>query len=96
MAEDLADYFDLDVGIAEAATLAGLPVTGVFDAGARMHGMGLGGAGVVAAEPQFLLQTSQVPASVFGVTLVYESRSYTVREALPDGYGVTTLVLGNA
>jgi hypothetical protein len=81
---------DLSVFVAEfgdAGTLAGQPVRGIFDqpAGAQL--------GMAVTEPQFQLPSASVPASVFGAALVIPQGSFTVREALPDGTGMTLLLL---
>lgn len=87
--EDLTLYF-ADFGV--AATLAGVPVRGIFDAAGGAHGLGQGG-GIVALEPRFTLPSADVPGAVFGATLAIGAAGYTVREHLPDGTGVSTLLL---
>ena len=81
LAPFLADFGD-------AGTLAGLPVRGIFDAPA---GTDLGG--ITASEPQFQLPTAQVPGASRGLALVIPQGNFTVREALPDGTGMTLLLL---
>jgi len=83
--ENLA-VFVSDFG--DAGTLAGVPVRGIFDAPA---GVDLGG--ITASEPQFQLPSAQVPASSRGQLLVIPQGSFTVRETLPDGTGMTLLLL---
>jgi hypothetical protein len=79
----LADFGD-------AGTLAGQPVRGIFDA------PGLSQLGIQAAEPQFQLPSASVPSSVFDTTLVIPQGSFKVREAVPDGTGMTLLLLTKA
>jgi hypothetical protein len=79
----LADFGD-------AGTLAGQPVRGIFDAPSSPS------LGIQAAEPQFQLPSASVPASVFDTTLVIPQGSFKVREAVPDGTGMTLLLLTKA
>ena len=76
----LADFGD-------AGTLAGQAVRGIFDAAGSSQ------LGITAAEPQFQLPSASVPAAIFGATLTIPQGTYTVREAIPDGTGMTLLVL---
>ena len=89
--EDLARFF---VDFGDDGTLAGQPVRGIYDAPFIVEPMGA--AGMLAAEPSFRLASSSVPGSVFGAALVIPQGSFTVREAHPDGTGLTTLVLSKA
>jgi hypothetical protein len=81
---------DLSVFVAEfgdAGTLSGQPVRGIFDSPALNRG------DVTVAEPQFELPSAQVPAAAMGLALVLPQGSFVVREALPDGTGMTLLLL---
>lgn len=89
-AEDLSPLF-ADFG--EDGTLAGLPVRGIFDA---PGGQQLGGIGMASEPPQFTLPSAQVPADSYGLALVLTRGSYTVREHVPDGTGVSILLLSEA
>ena len=83
--EDLS-IFLADFGV--VATLAGRSVRGIFDqpTGTQLD--------MTASEPQFQLRTADVPAAIFGTTLVIPNEgSFTVREALPDGTGMSLLLL---
>lgn len=95
LTEDLA-VFVSDFG--DDALLDGQPVRGIFDAPAATQG--LGSMAVAASEPQLQLPTSSVPAAVFGKVLqVLTGRgagSYTVREHLSDGAGMSLLLLTEA
>jgi hypothetical protein len=96
--EDLAVFF-ADWG--EEATLDGAALVVIYGApGAAL----LGGAGMSADKPRALAQAADVPARatapdadpvlVFAtVTAVRPLKRWYVREQLPDGTGLTTLVL---
>jgi hypothetical protein len=88
LVEDLS-LFLTDFG--QAATLDGAAVTVIFDE----EGVTAAG-GIAAVAPQVTLPTASVPASPFGKTLTIGARSFTVREHLPDGTGMSTLVLTDA
>lgn len=88
--EDLTPYF-ADFG--EPGTLAGQPVRGIFDAPAAQQ---LGGVGMAAEPPQYTLPTAQVPAEPYGAALALARGNYTVREHVPDGTGVSILLLSEA
>ena len=82
--EDLVSFF-ADFGV--AGTLSGVPVRGIFDAAGSAQ------LGIQAADPQFQLPSASVPAAVFDATLIVPAGTYKVREAIPDGTGMTLLVL---
>lgn len=88
MAEQLDPYFTV---FGTAATLAGAAVRVVFEAPAREA------VGLVSDEPACRLRTASVPTPVVGQRLVVPLGdtygNYTVRQHLPDGTGVSTLVL---
>ena len=86
--EDL-DAFFADFGV--AGTLAGQPVRVIYDSPFIFEP--LGGNGIGATSPQATIKSSSVPASVFGAALVIPQGSFTVREAQPDGTGITRLQL---
>ncbi len=90
-AENLGVFF-ADFG--DDGTLAGQPVRGIYDAPFTVAA--LGGAGMLATEPTYRLASASVPANVFNAALVIPQGSFTVREAHPDGTGLTTLVLSKA
>lgn len=89
--EDLSDFL-ADFG--QDGTLDGQAVRGIFDAPAATAQ--LSDAGISAAEPQFQLPTAQVPAAVFGKVLALAGGNFTVREHLPDGTGMSLLLLSKA
>lgn len=75
-------------------TLAGQPVRGIYDAPATSPA--LGEMQATGTEPQFQLPTAQVPAGHYGATLVVPAGTYKVREHLPDGTGMSLLLLTKA
>jgi hypothetical protein len=89
MTEDLTAFFDPDE-FAVSATLAGVPVTGIFDNAFDEQALAMGLAGTV---PLFTLASGSVPSPVVGQPLVYGGTTYTVVETLPDGTGITRLRL---
>ncbi len=74
-------------------TLDGQPVRVIFDA---PTGQELPGSGMLAADPQVQIQTSQVPAQAYGLPLAIPQGNFTVREHLPDGTGMSLLTLQRA
>ena len=86
-AEDLTPLF-ADFG--DAGTLAGQPVRVIFDAPVEDQ---LGGAGVLSSVPQVQIATASVPADVEGAALVIPQGSYTVRQHVADGTGLSLLLL---
>lgn len=77
--EDVALYFDASLGVAEGVTLAGLPVSGIFEEATELNG-----GDVITVAPTLLLQASAAPAAAEGQPLVRGARSYTVRQVLPE------------
>lgn len=86
--ENLAPFFS---DFATAATLDGASVSVIFEeAGMTMAD------GIAAVAPQVIIATASVPASPYGKTLTIGARSFTVREHVPDGTGLSTLILTDA
>lgn len=85
--EDLTPFF-ADFGV--DGTLNGQPVRGIYDAPGVTANLGSAGASVT--EPQLLLPTASVPASYYGATLVIPAGTFTVREHIPDGTGLSLLL----
>ena len=85
--EDLAPFFSVD-DFSVTATLAGVTVTGIFDA---TYYEPLGE--VQGRQPMFMLPTASAPTAAHGQTLVIGATTYKVRGVQPDGTGVTTLIL---
>ena len=83
--EDFTRYL---VDFGQAATLDGVAVRGIFDEPA---GNELGG--IAATEPQFQVPTVQVPPAPMGKTLLVSQGGFVVREHLPDGTGMSLLLL---
>lgn len=88
--EDLTPFF-ADFG--DDGTLDGQAVRVIFDA--PVVGQ-LGGVGMLAGVTQVTVPTASVPASPEGRTLVIPQGTFTVREHLPDGTGMTVLTLTKA
>ena len=78
--------------------LGGTAVLGLFDEPAAVDQ--LGGFGVAASLPQYLLEASSVPADPTDMPLEVQTlaglRRFTVREYLPDGTGFVLLKLRDA
>lgn len=85
--EDLTPFF-ADFGV--DGTLAGSPVRVIFDEPGRPQ---LGGVGMAARDPQVQIATASVPASYLNAALVIPQGSFKVLEHLPDGTGLSTLML---
>ena len=88
LVEDLS-VFLADFG--ESATLAGAPVRVIFDAPGGQFG------GISATQPQVTIATASVPANYLDAVLVIPGRgSFSVSEHLPDGTGMSVLLLAAA
>lgn len=86
--EDLSPFFD-QAGFASLATLAGAPVSVIFDSDSIFD------RDIITQETSVLSAASDVAAAAPGQTLVLEAVNYTVRQVLrepPDGK-LTRLVL---
>ncbi len=93
-AEDLSPFFNV-AELATAATLDGVAVAGIVQAG--YDDATLAGFGVAGTSPTFTLSSASVPASPEGKTLVIaggpSAGTYRVANARHDGTGVCTLDL---
>jgi len=78
--------------------LGAAPVRGLFDESVSVDP--LGGFGVAAAQPQYRMATAAVPDQVIDMPLQVQTpqgaRSFTVRECMPDGTGLSLLKLSDA
>lgn len=92
-AEDMSPFFNT-AEFASDASLAGLPVRGIFDKDYEGGDVGL--SGMASTQPGFTLASASVPAGVTGLVLVHAGVSYTVVEHQPDGTGVSVLILERA
>ena len=92
--EDISAFFNV-AEFANAATLNGVAVSGILDAG--FEDPTLAGFGVVGSSPKFALPAASVPAHCEGMTLVIAgglgAGSYKVGNATPDGTGLVLLHL---
>lgn len=91
-AEDMSPFFNT-AEFASDATLAGLPVRGIFDSSYVAEG---GGMGMSSTVPVFMLPTASIPANPVGLLLVVGGVTYAVAVPEPDGTGVTVLILERA
>lgn len=87
--ENLAPFFDLQ-GFAVSATLGGVAVRGIFDAGFALGQVGIGMAGT---QPTFTLATASIVGEAVGQSLVVSGTTYVVAGHEPDGTGVSVLLL---
>lgn len=90
-AENLVPFF---AEFGDDGTLAGSPVRVLYDSPYIEASMGSAGMG--ALDPSVRIKSASVPGSIFGATLVIPQGTFKVREARPDGTGVTTLILSAA
>ena len=89
MVEDLTAFFQT-ADFAVNATLAGLPVRGIFDADYQLQDMA---SGIMSTAPVLTLASANVPANVVGASVVVGGVTYKVVEPMPDGTGITVLRL---
>jgi len=87
---DLEQLFANDFSV--AATYNGSTVRGIFDNEYRPAEFG-GEVGVAGTDPAFTCRTSEINAAVEGETITISGVNYTIRDIMPDGTGVTELVL---
>lgn len=85
--EDLTPLF-ADFG--DDGTLDGDAVRVIFDAPVEQQ---LGGVGMLSAQPQVQIVTASVPTGVDGTTLIIPQGTFTVREHVADGTGLSLLLL---
>jgi len=74
-----------------ACVLAGVAVQADFVSAHQQSD--LNGVAISANAIQAVLSSSDVPTAVVGLPFVHGSDTYTVLDAQPDGYGLTTLIL---
>jgi hypothetical protein len=85
--EDLTDFINADTPGYFLATVGGASVGGIFDNGfAEIYGMD-------GAKPSLECASSDVTTAVRGTAVVVDSVSYTIASIVPDGTGMTKLVL---
>lgn len=88
--EDLPAYL-ADFG--DGGTLAGAAVRVIFDAPSATE---LGSVAMATQVPQAQIVSASVPGAVYGASLVIPQGSFTVLEHIPDGTGMSLLVLQRA
>lgn len=91
MTEDLSTFFDTTSGFAQACTLGGAEVLGIFDNGFALGSVGP--YGMASTQPTLTLPTASVPADPVGVACIVAGVAYVVAAHEPDGTGVTRLIL---
>lgn len=87
---DLEQLFADDFSV--AATWNGATtVRGIFDA--TFSSPDIGDIGVESNDPMFTCRTSEIPGAAEDDTLVISGTTYKIKGIMPDGTGVTELVL---
>ena len=86
--EDFSAFFDTSTGFAQVASLGGVAVAGILD---LLPGQAFDV--MAGTTPQFVIQSSSVPADPRGLSLIVGSSTFTVRDWTNDGTGVSTLIL---
>lgn len=85
LAEPLSSFFN-DFAAA-SCTLGGVAVDAIFDNGYN-EAFGMDG-----TAPVILVKSSDASSTVRGTAVVLDSVSYTVQGIMPDGTGMTRLIL---
>lgn len=90
---DIANEADAEIfaALADAATLDGVPVSGVFRSPWLQPQMGGMSTGIV--EPNLVIRDGDIGTAGQGSAVAHAGRSYSVVSVEPDGTGLTTLVL---
>lgn len=93
--EDFSEFYDTD-DFAVSATYtpqggSASTITGIFDNEYQM--IDAGSVGVSGATPVFECATASVSSAAPGDSLVIAAVTYLIVEVMPDGTGVTALVL---
>lgn len=89
--EDLTVFLDT-AGFAVTATAGASSFPVVFDAPSAQAA----GDMVVVSQPQAIARTVDVAALTWGSSITINGSTYSVVSNLPDGTGMSTLVLSNA
>ncbi len=95
-AEDLSVFFDTN-GFGEEFTYypkvgPSLTLVGIFDA--AYFAAPAGEIAVASNQPQMQYETAKISdGPVYGETITYKGKDYTIVNIQPDGTGVTTLLL---
>jgi hypothetical protein len=92
---DLTPFFVPGEFAGEGDTLAGAPVTGIFDGAYVRTNQGIG---MASTHPVYTVPAVALPADPLGLVLYVgsENASFTVAEQEPDGTGVVVLILEKA
>ena len=85
--EDLSPFFTVGEFI-EAATIAGVSVSVLFDEGYQEAD------DIEGTAPQVTCQTANLPAALgYGSSVAVSGKVYTIAEIQPDESGITVLIL---
>lgn len=87
-AETLADFMDAATGFAEAVTIGGVSGAAIFDL-PTVNEFGL----MANTEPVLTVVAADFPAMAIGNAVTARSVSYTITALLPDGTGMTRVLL---
>ena len=90
--EDLSPFFDVAGGFAQTATVGASSFPVIFD---KAYVAALGDM-VESTGPVCQAKSADVSAVVQGTSITIASVAYKVREAQPDGTGITVLFLERA
>ena len=88
--EDLSAFMSV-AEFATTVTLNGATVAAIFDAPGALGSVGP--YGMATSAPQLTIATASVPASPVGLPVVANGVNYSIAEHLPDGTGISVLVL---
>lgn len=75
----------------QSATVGGVSVSGIFDNGYALGGVGA--MGMASSQPMLTLATANVPANPVGTAVVVGGGNYLVGAHEPDGTGMSRLLL---
>lgn len=89
LTDDLTPFFSTDE-FAQAGTLAGAAVVGIFEAAYAAGNVGLG---MASTQPVFTLPTSSVQGDPVGAPLQTGGATFVVAAHEPDGTGISRLTL---
>lgn len=88
--EDLSAFMNV-AEFATSATLNGATVAAIFDAPGALGSVGP--YGMATSAPQLTIATASVPANPVGLPVVANGVNYLIAEHMPDGTGISVLVL---
>lgn len=89
--EDLSAFMNV-AEFATTVTLAGVPVSAIFDSAYALGSVGE--YGMASSQPMLTLATADVPAAPIGQAVVVNGVNYLVTAHEPDGLGISRLLMG--